>query len=155
MPTAMLALLIAADGILCVGAPAMFLAAYARQVAGWRAASPHGALAWVMRFAGIAALVTAAYGAMAFEGSAEALVPFAVLSAFGVACRLYGWNRLVLLVALAVGTNLEENIRRALLLSRGDILVFIERPTAAVLMLISCALLLWASGIFTARKSKP
>lgn len=154
MPVAMFGLLIAADGILCAGSPAMFLSAYTQQIAGWRATPPRGAAALVMRLAGIVALAAAAYGAMSFEGSAEALVPLAVFAAFGVACRLYGWNRLVLLVALGIGTNLEENIRRALLLSRGDIRTFAERPTAMVLLLISCGVLLWASGIFTPFKSK-
>jgi TctA family transporter len=154
MVIVMLGLLIAADAILCAAAPAAFLAGYARQVAGWRASEPRRAVALAMRLAAIVALATAGYGAMSFEGSPEALVPLAAFAAFGVACRLFAWNRLVFLVAFGLGTALEENIRRALLLSRGDIRVFVERPTAAVLMLMSCALLLWASGIFTPRRFK-
>jgi putative tricarboxylic transport membrane protein len=46
-----------------------------------------------------------------------------------------------LLLGMVLGPLMEENLRRALLISRGDWTVFATRPLSAVLMLISAALL--------------
>ncbi len=48
-----------------------------------------------------------------------------------------------LVLALVLGPLMEENLRRALLISRGDPLVFIQRPISAVL-LVMCLLLVLA-----------
>lgn len=46
-----------------------------------------------------------------------------------------------LILGFVIGRLLEEYLRRAMLLSRGDPLVFIERPVSAVLLLLSIAAL--------------
>ena len=43
-----------------------------------------------------------------------------VFAVFGIACKIFDWSRLVLLLAFALGPLLEEHIRRALLVSRGE-----------------------------------
>lgn len=47
-----------------------------------------------------------------------------------------------LLLGLVLGPQLEENFRRAMLLSDGDFLVFLSRPISAVLLAVVAALLL-------------
>jgi putative tricarboxylic transport membrane protein len=47
-----------------------------------------------------------------------------------------------LILGFILGPLMEENLRRALLLSRGDPLVFVQRPISLVLLLIAAALLL-------------
>jgi putative tricarboxylic transport membrane protein len=46
-----------------------------------------------------------------------------------------------LLLGFILGPMMEENLRRALLLSRGDPSVFIERPISATMMALSVILL--------------
>jgi TctA family transporter len=45
------------------------------------------------------------------------------------------------ILGFILGPLMEENFRRAMYLSRGDPLVFIERPISAVLLLMSLVLL--------------
>ena len=47
-----------------------------------------------------------------------------------------------MLMGFVLGRMLEENFRRSLLLSRGDPLVFLERPISLVLLVIALALLI-------------
>ncbi|MEO5700471.1 MAG: tripartite tricarboxylate transporter permease [Casimicrobiaceae bacterium] len=47
-----------------------------------------------------------------------------------------------LLLGFVLGPMMEENLRRALLLSRGDLSVFVTRPISLVLLLLAVALLL-------------
>jgi TctA family transporter len=47
-----------------------------------------------------------------------------------------------LVLGFILGPLMEENLRRALLLSRGDPLVFVQRPISLVLLLMAVALLL-------------
>jgi putative tricarboxylic transport membrane protein len=49
-----------------------------------------------------------------------------------------------LLLGMVLGPLMEENLRRALLISRGDWSVFLTRPLSAVLMAIAAALLVLA-----------
>ena len=47
-----------------------------------------------------------------------------------------------LILGFILGPLMEENRRRALMLSRGDPLVFVQRPISLVLLLMAVALLL-------------
>ena len=55
-----------------------------------------------------------------------------------------------ILLGYVLGPMVEENFRRALLLSRGDMMVFIEKPISASFMAI-CAVLILAQVYFAAR----
>jgi putative tricarboxylic transport membrane protein len=50
---------------------------------------------------------------------------------------------------------MEENFRRALLLSRGDLWIFAERPISAVLLAIAAAVLLLPLIMRLLRKREP
>jgi TctA family transporter len=47
-----------------------------------------------------------------------------------------------LLLGFVLGPMMEENLRRALLLSRGEVAVFFTRPISLTLLIISAVLLL-------------
>jgi TctA family transporter len=50
-----------------------------------------------------------------------------------------------LLLGYILGPMLEENLRRGLLLSRGDPSIFIERPISATLLAMTVLLLAWTA----------
>lgn len=58
-----------------------------------------------------------------------------------------------LLLGFILGPMMEENLRRALLLSRGDMMVFLQKPISATLIAVTTGLLLW-SAFAALRKSR-
>src|SRR3546814_10330990 len=58
-----------------------------------------------------------------------------------------------LLLGFILGPMMEEHLRRALLLSRGDPMVFIERPISAT-MLVVAALLIFAPALSIIRRRR-
>jgi putative tricarboxylic transport membrane protein len=65
-----------------------------------------------------------------------------------------------ILLGYVLGPLVEENFRRALLLSRGDLLVFMEKPISATFMslcglLIAAQVFFWARGKMRAREPGP
>lgn len=83
-------------------------------------------------------------------------LPFDVLLVAGIGLAAYvlialGFEPAPLLLGYVLGPLIEENFRRALLISRGDFLVFIERPISAVFLAMSVLLVVWV--VMGARKS--
>ena len=71
-----------------------------------------------------------------------------VTLAFGVMgylMRLFYFQAAPLLIGFVLGSMIEEFMRRSLLLSRGDYLVFIEHPISAGFLATSVGLLVWAT----------
>ncbi len=66
----------------------------------------------------------------------------AVFGFFGYIVRKMGCEAAPLALGLILGPMMEENLRRTLLLSRGDPTVFIQRPISGVLLAATVALLL-------------
>lgn len=80
-----------------------------------------------------------------------------VLLAFGLAGYLMVLLRfevVPVLLGLILGPMLEENFRRALLLSRGSFSVFVERPISAVVLALTVALLAWSVWGYLRRQAK-
>ena len=50
-----------------------------------------------------------------------------------------------LLLGYVLGPLIEENFRRALLISRGDFMVFVERPISATSLVMSVLLVIWVA----------
>ncbi len=50
-----------------------------------------------------------------------------------------------LVLGFILGPLMEEHLRRAMLLSRGDPSVFVQRPISAAFLACTAALLLWAA----------
>jgi len=59
------------------------------------------------------------------------------LGAFGYLAASLGFQPAPLLLGFVLGPMLEENFRRALLLSRGDMLTFFERPLSGAFMAVT------------------
>ena len=69
----------------------------------------------------------------------------AVLGILGYVLSVLKFEAAPLLLGFVLGPMMEEYLRRALLLSRGDMMTFIERPISASLLACSAALLLWTA----------
>ncbi|APX91653.1 hypothetical protein BWR19_01070 [Halomonas sp. 1513] len=64
-----------------------------------------------------------------------------------------GFEAAPLLLGFILGPMLEENLRRSMLLSRGDFMVFLERPISASFLFLAALLLVWVAwGSFKPRK---
>jgi len=62
------------------------------------------------------------------------LVLCAVFAAFGYILLRFGCEPAPLVLGFILGPLMEENLRRSLVISRGDPMVFIERPISAILL---------------------
>jgi TctA family transporter len=68
-----------------------------------------------------------------------------------------GFHPAPILLGFVLGPRFEENFRRAMLISRGDILVFVQRPISAVFIAL-CAILIVGQlyfRLFSKRKKTP
>jgi TctA family transporter len=79
-----------------------------------------------------------------------------VLGIFGYILLLLGFHPAPVLLGFVLGPRFEENFRRAMLISRGDLGVFVERPISAVFIGLCCILILaqifiWVRGIMRNR----
>ena len=61
----------------------------------------------------------------------------------GYGMRRYGFNVLAMVLGLVLGFMIESNLRRSLLISRGDPWVFFTRPISLVLLTLALFTLLW------------
>ena len=67
-----------------------------------------------------------------------------VIGAVGYIMRLFRFEPAPLLLGFVLGPMMEEQLRRTMLLSRGDPMVFLERPISATLILITVGVLVLA-----------
>jgi len=80
---------------------------------------------------------------------------YAVL-VFGIAgyiLRVLDFQPAPLLLGYVLGPMLEENFRRALLLSRGSMQTFIDRPISMGVLALTAALLVW--GVWSSLRQRP
>jgi len=147
MPLTVLLGFAVADGVLGVVSPSLLLACYARKVGHRLAAGLSLPIDLILRVAGAFLIAAALYLAYLDEGSGWPLGQIAVFAAFGVACQIFDWNRLVLLLALNVSTSLEENIRRTHLIAQGDFMIYFARPFSATVLALAVAMVLLAIAL--------
>ena len=67
-----------------------------------------------------------------------------VIGAVGYIMRLFRFEPAPLLLGFVLGPLMEEQLRRAMLLSRGDPMVFLQRPISATLIAITVGILAFA-----------
>ena len=72
-----------------------------------------------------------------------------LLGAFGYVLRVLDFSPAPLILGFVLGPMMEENFRRAMLMSRGDFSIFLDRPISAGLMVVTVLLLVWglATGL--------
>jgi len=68
----------------------------------------------------------------------------AAIGAVGYVMYVLRFEAAPLLLGFILGPLMEEHLRRALLLARGDAMVFMQRPISATLLVCCAALLLWS-----------
>ena len=65
----------------------------------------------------------------------------ALIGLVGYALSLARFNPALLLLGFVLGPLIETNLRRALLIARGDPMVFLQRPLAAAFMIAAAGLI--------------
>ncbi|WEX12472.1 tripartite tricarboxylate transporter permease [Chelativorans sp. AA-79] len=94
------------------------------------------------RFLFPAILLFCAIGAFASMNSVFEIVMLGIFGLFGYILHKFRCEPAPLILAFILGPMMEENFRRAMLLSRGDFSTFLVRPISLVLLLLALALLL-------------
>jgi TctA family transporter len=88
-----------------------------------------------------AILLFCAVGVYASNTTAAQLVLMAGFSVFGYVLFRFGCEPAPLVLGFILGPLMEENLRRSLVLSRGDPIVFVEEPISATLLAATLVLL--------------
>jgi TctA family transporter len=142
----MLGLLVVADGLLCLMSPTHFVNSYTRLIVvpffdriSGPLSVPLGLLLRVLAICAVGSACNWIYSANNEVWDVALVLAF---GAFGIACKLFGWNRYMLYAAFNAGPHIEEHVRRALILAKGDPTVFLQRPISAALLALVCVLLL-------------
>ena len=99
-----------------------------------------------------AILVFVALGVYSVNSNEFDIYMVAVLGVMGYALMVLKFEPAPLLLGYILGPMLEENLRRTMLLSRGDPMVFIDRPISASLLAVTALMLVWTIWS-TVRKS--
>jgi putative tricarboxylic transport membrane protein len=82
-------------------------------------------------------------GAYSLNNSLIEVLIMVIFGVIGYLFKKFGYEAAPLVLALVLGPMLEAALRRSLLLSAGDPLIFLTRPISAGLMLISIFLLVY------------
>jgi putative tricarboxylic transport membrane protein len=90
-------------------------------------------------------LVFMAIGVYSVANNPFDLVIMAVFGLLGLACMKLGMEPAPLALGVVLGPLMEENLRRAMLLARGDPTVFLTRPISAGFMIASIVVLVLLS----------
>ncbi len=151
-PIVCLGLFVVGDGAVCLISPSLWLATYARLVDGWAAPRVPTIAAIGLRVVAVLAIAAACYLAFEFNASTWDVGLLFLFGAFGLACKLLGWNRLVLLLAFVYSDLLEQSIRQAMLMSNGDPTILWARPFSATLLLLASGLVVVAA-LLSARRA--
>jgi TctA family transporter len=144
-PVLMFGLIFAADALLGLFSPSLVLATDVRHIAGLAKRVLAKPVVLALRVLAAMALAVAIYAAHLINNSVFDVYLLLAFAAFGVACKVLDWSRLVMLLAFALEQPIEENIRRALLITRGDAAIFVRWPWSATMLLMAAAVLIAAA----------
>jgi TctA family transporter len=84
-----------------------------------------------------AILVLCAIGVFSLNNSGFDIYMMALFGLFGYVCAKFGAEPAPMLLGFIIGPMMEEYLRRALLLSKSDPMVFVERPISATMLAIA------------------
>ena len=88
-----------------------------------------------------AILLFCGIGVFSLQNSAFDVMMTALFGVFGYVCLKLEAEPAPLMLGFILGPLMEENLRRAMLLSRGDPLVFFQRPISATMLVIALIML--------------
>jgi TctA family transporter len=86
-----------------------------------------------------AILLFCVIGVYSINTNVAQLVITAIFTVFGYVLLRFGCEPAPLVLGFILGPLMEENLRRSLVLSRGDPMIFLERPISAVLLAMTLA----------------
>jgi putative tricarboxylic transport membrane protein len=101
-----------------------------------------------------AIVVFVCLGVYSVRGSSFDIAAVALIGLAGYLLAIASFSPALLLLGFVLGPLIETNLRRAMLISRGDPMVFLERPISAVFVAATVALIL-ASLWGALRKPRP
>ncbi|PZQ45881.1 MAG: hypothetical protein DI556_21810 [Rhodovulum sulfidophilum] len=99
-----------------------------------------------------AILVFAVFGVYATQNSTTDIYVMVVFGALGYLASKLGAELAPFILGFILGPMLEEYLRRSLIQSRGDFLIFLERPISAALLALAVAIVIAASLPSVARR---
>jgi putative tricarboxylic transport membrane protein len=88
-----------------------------------------------------AILLFCVIGVYSINTNVAQLVITAIFAVFGYVLMRFGCEPAPLVLGFILGPLMEENLRRSLVLSRGDPMIFLERPISAVLLAMTLAVI--------------
>jgi TctA family transporter len=91
-----------------------------------------------------AVLMFVSIGVYSINNSAFDVAVVIAFGAAGYVMRLLDMQPAPLLLGFVLGPMMEDNLRRTMIISRGEFSVFLYRPIAAAFILVTLALLAWA-----------
>ncbi len=91
-------------------------------------------------------------GAFAVNGNASDVLVMAFFAIFGYLCLKLDCEPAPLILGFVLGPLMEENLRRTLLISRGDPMVFVEEPISLGFLIVSALLLVVVAAPAIRRK---
>lgn len=94
------------------------------------------------------------FGVFAIDYSMSAVMITVLAGAFGMVLIKLDYPPVPLILGLILGPMLERNIRRTMIQSQGDLMVFIERPIALFLFILTLIVLLAPFALRLYRKHK-
>ncbi len=69
----------------------------------------------------------------------------AAFGLLGYVMRIFQWPGAPVLIGFVLGPMLEEEFRRAMIVSRGNLMTFVERPISGAITAVTIALLVWSA----------
>ena len=91
-----------------------------------------------------AILVFCCIGIYSINNSPADVMLTAFFGGFGYVLYRFGFEPAPLLLGFVLGRLMEEKLRQAMVISRGNIMVFVERPVSAVLLVLAAIVLVVA-----------
>jgi putative tricarboxylic transport membrane protein len=86
-------------------------------------------------------LIFCCIGMYSINNSGEDVILTAFFGLFGYALYKFGFEPAPLLLGFVLGKLMEEKLRQAMILARGDLLTFLERPVSAVLLVLAALII--------------
>jgi putative tricarboxylic transport membrane protein len=90
-------------------------------------------------------LLSILFTILGFDGSSNNVFDVCVMIASGIIgyfMRKLGYEPAPLVLAFVLGPMLENNLRKSLILSQGDLWTFVQRPISAACLLLAAVLLI-------------
>jgi putative tricarboxylic transport membrane protein len=90
-----------------------------------------------------AVLVFMCIGVYSIQQSPMDVLMMLIFGGVGYVMRLLRFAPAPLLIGLVLGPAMEQHLRRSLIVSHGDPMIFLQRPVSATILMAAAAVLIW------------